>query len=245
MYNASMKVNRSAPGKWLFIFVFVTMAGSIVYAIFGMIHAPFSPVPGVAYTKLKSDYALMLLQCSAGIIVMFLPSMFERRLKIAIPSGMYSVYVVFLYCAVYLGEVRSFYYNVPNWDKVLHVFSGLMLGALSFSLISLLNKTQKAKITLSPAFVAIFAFSFAVAAGVAWEIYEFSVDSLFSLNMQKYALENGTPLLGHAALTDTMEDLIVDALGAIVMSLVGYISIKYKKGWVSKLILHRILPDRK
>lgn len=55
--------------------------------------------------------------------------------------------------------------------------------------------------------------------------------------MQKFALENGSNLLGRAALMDTMKDLIVDSLGALAMSILGYISIKYKKGWLDKLLI--------
>ena len=50
-------------------------------------------------------------------------------------------------------------------------------------------------------------------------------------------LDNGTALIGQAALQDTMKDIIVDAIGALVMSTIGYISLKYKKGWVEKLTL--------
>ena len=53
----------------------------------------------------------------------------------------------------------------------------------------------------------------------------------------KYMLDNGTALIGQAALQDTMKDIIVDAIGALVMSTVGYISLKYKKGWVEKLTI--------
>ena len=34
-----------------------------------------------------------------------------------------------------------------------------------------------------------------------------------------------------------MKDIIVDAIGALVMSTIGYISLKYKKGWVEKLTI--------
>ena len=57
--------------------------------------------------------------------------------------------------------------------------------------------------------------------------------------MQKFALEDGTALVGRDALWDTMKDIIVDTVGALVMSVIGYISLKYKKGWVEKLLLHR------
>lgn len=73
--------------------------------------------------------------------------------------------------------------------------------------------------------------------GAVWEIYEFTMDSVFGTNMQKYMLDNGTALIGQAALQDTMKDIIVDAIGALVMSTIGYISLKYKKGWVEKLMI--------
>ena len=113
-----------------------------------------------------------------------------------------------------------------------------MLGALGFSMIAIFNKAERIPLNLSPLFIAAFAFCFALAMGALWEIYEFSADALFGTNMQKFALDDGTPLVGQAALRDTMKDIIVDTLGALVMSVVGYISLKYKKGWIEKLMIH-------
>ena len=73
--------------------------------------------------------------------------------------------------------------------------------------------------------MSIFAFCFALAVGTIWEIYEFACDGLLSLNMQKFALEDGTLLIGREALQDTMEDLIVDAVSALVVVTMGYFSI--------------------
>ena len=189
--------------------------------------------------RTKSDYILMMLQCTLGIIAMLLPGLLTKRLRIVIPSGIYILYVIFLYCAIYLGEVRSFYYSVPHWDTILHCFSGAMLGALGFSFVTLLNNTQRVPVNLSPSFVAVFAFCFALSLGVVWEIYEFTFDGLLGLNMQKFALEGGEPLVGRDALADTMKDLIVDALGALATSIIGYVSIKYRKGWIEKLQIYR------
>ena len=180
----------------------------------------------------------MLLQCVLGIIAMFLPGMLKKRIRLEIPSYMMILYTLFLYGAIYLGEVRNFYYTVPHWDTILHAFSGAMLGALGFSFINFLNKTDKVPINLSPLFVVVFSFSFAVTLGVFWEFYEYIADGILGTNMQKYALEGGYALMGRDALADTMKDLIVDAIGAGVMSVIGYISIRYKKGWVEKLTLH-------
>ena len=188
--------------------------------------APSEPVNSDVHVKIKSDYVLMLLQCILGLVVMMLPSMIERRLSIDIPNNMEIVYFIFLYCAIYLGEVRDFYYLIPHWDTILHAFSGAMLGALGFWLVSFLNERSILKMHLSPFFVALFAFCFALAAGAVWEIYEYTFDGLLSLNMQKHTTENGIPLVGRAAVSDTMKDIIVDALSALGISIWGYYQLK-------------------
>ena len=59
------------------------------------------------------------------------------------------------------------------------------------------------------------------------------------MNMQKFMLEDGTNLVGRTALMDTMKDLIVDAIGALVTSTVGYISLKYDKDWLDKMFIKK------
>lgn len=223
--------------KGISIFVLCTLIIAAVSTVIIMSFAPSEPDPAQPHTRLRSDYVLMLLQCIVGIFAMLLPSILKKRMNLVIPSNMMLLFTIFLYCAIYLGEVKSFYYQVPHWDTILHTFSGAMLGALGFSFVTFLNKTERVPLNLSPLFVAAFAFCFAVMLGVVWEIYEFTADSLLATNMQKFALESGQPLVGREALSDTMKDLIVDMIGAFVMSAIGYISLKYKKGWVEKLLL--------
>ena len=223
--------------KWLFLFVTVTLVASIVFISISMALAPTEPDPARPNHRVKGDYVLMLAQCILGVFALSLPSILWRRVRLEIPSNMLILYAIFLYCAIYLGEVRAFYYNVRNWDTILHTFSGAMLGALGFSFITSLNKTDRVPVNLSPVFVATFAFCFAVTLGVVWEIYEFTADGILHTNMQKFGLEDGTPFLGRLALRDTMKDLIVDTIGAAVMSVIGYISLKHQKGWVEKLLL--------
>ena len=207
----------------------VSLVFSIFYAIANIVTAPAETVASEPHAKLKSDYVLMLLQCFLACIITFLPSMIQRKWNIDIPNSMYILYFIFLYCAVYLGEVQNFYYLIPNWDLLLHTFSGAMLGALGFSLVDILNDEPRVHINLTPFFVAFFAFCFAVAMGAIWEIYEFTVDSVLHLNMQKYMLEGGTALIGRAALLDTMEDLIVDAVGALIVTAIGYVFLRNRK----------------
>ena len=100
--------------------------------------------------RLKSDYVLMLLQCILGVAVLMLPSILAKRFRLEIPSMMLILFVLFLYCAVYLGEVQDFYYKVSNWDTILHGFSGGMLGTLGFSVIALFNNSDRIPVNLSP-----------------------------------------------------------------------------------------------
>lgn len=218
--------------------VFLSLAFSIVYAIVRISTAPDEPLPGEGHMLLRSDYVLMLIQCMLGLILMILPSLLERKWSFAVPNYMYILFFAFLYCAIYLGEVRSFYYLIPHWDTILHAFSGVMLGALGFSLVTLLNSSAKVSVQLSPFFVALFAFCFALAMGALWEIYEFSGDSLFGMNMQKYREYDGTVLIGHAALIDTMKDVIIDALAALAVSIVGFIGLKHNR----KMLLDVVEP---
>lgn len=190
-------------------------------------------------TRTRSDYVLMLFQCLLGVLVLFFPNMISEKRGIRIPSRLYLLYVIFLFCAIFLGEVRNFYYIIPYWDIILHTFSGGMIAALGFSFITLLNDEENVHVKLTPFFVAFFAFNFAIMLGVVWEIYEYTADGLLGLNMQKFALEDGTMLIGRDALADTMEDLIVDGIGALVISIIGYISLKYNKGWIEKLLIKK------
>lgn len=230
-------MGRIFNAKNLIRFIFMTFIVSIVYTVIRIILAPMVAPPADITIRVKGDYVLMLLQCIIGVFAMMLPDVLRRRIGLEIPSVMLIIYAVFLYCAIYLGEVRDFYYLVPHWDTILHIFSGSSLGALGFSLISLLNKSATITISLSPEFVALFAFCFALSLGVIWEFYEFGVDYFLHTNMQKYALGNSVPLVGQAALLDTMKDLIVDAAGAFAISVSGYISLKYKKGWLERFQL--------
>ena len=210
-------------------FLLITLVLSLMYSIYKIIDAPSEHMAVDESTRVKSDYVLMLVQCILGLVVMAVPSFIEKKWMISIPNYMYILYFVFLYCAIYLGEVRNFYFVIPHWDTVLHAFSGAMLGALGFSLVSTLNGSKRLKLNLSPFFVALFAFCFALAAGTIWEIYEYTFDGLLSLNMQKFALEDGSLLVGRAALADTMKDLIVDALSALIISIIGFFTIKKDK----------------
>ncbi len=231
-------MRESKAEKIVSAVVFGSLILSVIYIIIRIIMVP---TKGTAENERpESDYILMLLQCILGILIMFIPGLISKKFSVKIPSWMHIVFVLFLFCAIFLGEVRSFYYHFRNWDAMLHTVSGVLLGSLGFSFVTLMNNSERVPVNLSPIFVALFAFCFAVMLGVVWEIYEFTLDGLLGLNMQKFALEDGTLLKGRDALKNTMKDLILDSLGAFVMSAIGYVSLKYKKGWVESMLIRKV-----
>jgi hypothetical protein len=211
----------------VFVIVLLLLMISTVYAVYMFINAP-SGIAQNEYERVKSDYVLMILQCAVGSIIVFLPSRVEHLFHIDIPDLMEIIYFIFLFCAIYLGEVRNFYYKVPYWDLILHCFSAAMLGALGFMIVNILNSSDKINIQLSPFFVALFAFSFAMTCGTVWEIYEFAADGLLGTNMQKFITANGTVLVAREAIVDTMEDIIVDGMGALIVAMIGYFDLRKK-----------------
>ncbi len=144
------------------------------------------------------------------------PVVFRKSLPVNISPEFQLLAIVFMFAALFLGEVRNFYERFWWWDIALHTTSGLLLGILGFLLIYVLNEADRIDVHMLPRFVAFFAFTFAVAMGALWEIFEFAMDRVFGMNMQK-------PMAGDSSgLTDTMWDLIVDALGALAVSLLGW-----------------------
>ena len=62
--------------------------------------------------------------------------------------------------------------------------------------------------------IAFMSFCFGLSIGAMWEIFEFAMDQIFGLNMQK------------SGLIDTMWDLILDTLGAGLGATAGFLYVK-------------------
>jgi hypothetical protein len=166
---------------------------------------------------------------SLTFILTFLPRLIEKRYKLDIPIEFEIVIVLFIYASIFLGEVHGFYSKFWWWDAVLHTGSGVALGFIGFAILLVLYRGGKIK--ASPFTLVLFAFSFAVALGALWEIFEFAMDSFFNTNMQK----NG--------LVDTMWDLIVDSLGAVFASIIGYLYIKTGQVLIFDKIINKFVKD--
>jgi len=172
-----------------------------------------------------------------GIIAVTLaPFLLARLLRVFIPPEFVLLAIGFVFASLFLGEVYDYYARFWWWDIALHSTSGFLLGIVGFLLVHVLNETEDIGVHMKPGFVAFFAFLFALGTGALWEIFEFSMDSFFGMNMQK-------PMFGDlSGLTDTMWDLIVDTLGALIISVLGYSFIKtagnksFLERWINTFI---------
>jgi uncharacterized membrane protein YjdF len=208
--------------------VLFSLAVSLIYALIGLLFTALD-ITLWASAHTKENFIKIGLQCLLGISLIYLPGLLKKHWKISIADGTRLLYVLFLYAAIILGEVRNFYRDFPHWDTLLHTCSGIMLGSFGFALIDILNENKTIPVKLNTWFVALFAFCFAVTLDTFWEVIEFVMDLLLDLNMQQYMTYSGTVLVGKAALFDTMKDLVVDILGAVFSCTVGFLTLRKRE----------------
>lgn len=151
-----------------------------------------------------------------------LPTIFADRFRIRFPMAFLAGISLFVFGTLFLGEVLDFYNRFWWWDILLHGTSAVGFGILGFLFVFFLFEGDR--YAAPPWALALIAFVFALSIGTLWEIFEFGMDEIFGLNMQK------------SGLPDTMTDLIVDALGALTGALSGFFWLKGRQVGFSGMI---------
>ena len=128
--------------------------------------------------------------CVLVLILFMLPRFVERNFRIELPSALEIIILIFIFAAEILGELKSYFITYPHWDSMLHTTTGFLCAATGFALIDILNRNSKIKFQLSPIYVAVAAFCFSMTVGVLWEFFEFGMDRLFQMDMQKDTVVN-------------------------------------------------------
>ena len=202
--------------------------------------------------------------CILTLILLLIPSIIDKRLNIALPNALETIILLFIFSAEILGEVQNFYGIFKHWDTMLHTINGFLCAAIGFSLIDILNRSEKFHTKMTPISVAIVAFCFSMTVGVLWEFFEYGMDTTFNTDMQKDRIvqtvssvtlnpegknkpvtirninqttihyqENGeekeiTIVDGYLdiGIRDTMKDLFVNFIGAVIFSILGWLYIK-------------------
>ena len=123
--------------------------------------------------------------CLLALLLFAIPSFIETHTRIEIPPAMENSILFFIFAAQILGEMRAYYVAYPFWDTMLHTANGFLAAAIGFSLVEILNQSEKGTFRLSPFFVAVVAFCFSMTIGVLWEFLEYFMDMVFGTDMQK------------------------------------------------------------
>lgn len=219
--------------------------------------------------------------CLLTLVLFILPSAIERRLHIDLPDVLEIIILFFIFAAEILGEINEYYLIIPFWDTMLHTINGFLFAAIGFAIVNILNRDKNISMTLSPFYMAVTAFCFSMTIGVLWEIFEWSMDSFFALDMQKdVILSNFSSVTldpgGHnipyvvtgvtdtvirfadgtqkslnlggyldIGLHDTMMDMFVNLVGAVIFSSIGYFYVKKDgQGWFAKHFIPRVMDEK-
>lgn len=212
---------------------------------------------------IKGNYENVFM-CILTLILFMIPIFIDKKLNIELPNVLETIILLFIFSAEILGEVKNFYGTFKYWDTILHTINGFLCAAIGFSLIDILNRSDKFHLKMSPIFVTVVAFCFSMTIGVLWEFFEFGMDYVFNTDMQKdrivstissvelneegknkaitidniykteiYSKTNGEEVItiienGYLdiGIIDTMKDLLVNFIGAVVFSVIGYLYIK-------------------
>lgn len=208
--------------------------------------------------------------CALTLLLFLIPSFFEKRLHIDVPNTLEVIILLFIFSAEILGEIQEYYLIFPFWDTALHTINGFLMAAIGIAMVDILNRSEKFKVRLSPAFVALTAFCFSMTIGVLWEFFEYGMDTFFHMDMQKdtwisavtsvklnpqgknaavtvpvqSVAVNGQEWPGYLdiGLHDTMKDLLVNFIGAAVFCVVGML---YLRGRGKGSFLKRFIPRLK
>lgn len=138
----------------------------------------------MVYSAVQGEYENVFI-CILVLFLFLLPSLLQKGLGIAFPSGFQILILVHIFACEILGELACYYVRFPHWDTVTHTVWGFLCAAIGYSLVDILNREDSTHFHLSPAFLAIVAFCFSMTIGVLWEFFEFSMDRLLGMDMQK------------------------------------------------------------
>lgn len=215
------------------------------YAVILFIFASFILITGYEFvrfvqtrgTEKQAEHFLRLVQVGFGLVALLFPSLLKQHTRILLPQRITFIYAVFLYLALLLGSLGGFYDTVAEWDTIQHALSSALFGVLGFSVIANLQEGGVQRLNLTPVLSSLFSFCLATTLGVLWEFYEFFADSVMGQNTQRTMTIEGVPLIGQAALLDTMGDLIVNCTAAAIVAILGYFALKSSGNWLEAYLI--------
>lgn len=157
----------------------------------------------------------------AIIPVMLVPYILKKYFKKEIPLSIESIYLVFIFFALFLGSIMNLYYVINDYDKVIHFLSGILSTMLALIILIKYKKYDKKSII----FNIIFMLAITMLIASCWEFYEFKFDILFTKDAQR-VLATGV--------NDTMYDMIAAFIGSALISFMYLVDVIKNKGMLTE-----------
>ncbi|MGB7242637.1 MAG: hypothetical protein WBC93_11185 [Sulfitobacter sp.] len=154
----------------------------------------------------------------ATLALSLLPPLLAARWSLTLPLPYLIVTTLFCFASIFLGEAFDFYERLWWWDLALHGSSAVGFGLTGFLFVFMLFNGDR--FAAPPSAIAFITFCVAMTVGAIWEIFEFSMDASFGLNMQK------------SGLNDTMIDLMLNAIGGLIAGFTGYVYLVHNSAGV-------------
>lgn len=168
-------------------------------------------------------YTTEFLEAMFAIIFTHLWDMFQlfggKSFITWVPYNIFTFLNCFITFSVAIGSTVNKFTSFPYIDLPEHFFAGFIGAVGGYELALIIQSKQPQDKRISPALASLFALSFSVMLMVGWEFYEFTMDKLYGLNLQRSAFNSESGLI------DTMVDLIFGSAGALV----GMFYIAFKK----------------
>jgi len=153
----------------------------------------------------------VVVNCGIALVVTQLPAVLERDYELAVDPGL-ALWVTMAVSVHGLGSLGP-YETIWWWDVVAHTLSASVVAAIGYTTVQVLVEHTD-DVFVPPRVLRLFVVLFVVAAGVFWEVIEFLVGEFTDLA--------GTgDVLVQYGLEDTMQDLLFDIVGGLLVALWG------------------------
>lgn len=211
-------------------------------------------IMGVQIVQGNTD---LISELALAYACLLLPAFGQWVLKMEFPVLLEVALYTFVFCAKGLGNGFHLYTALPWWDIALHTFAGFVAAAIGYGMVLEFQGEHKNVFGLI-----VTAFCVSMTVGILWEFFEFSADCLLNTYNQAYevvdslnhvavggkfvdftniteVMINGVKIdaVGYldTGLIDTMSDLAVNLIGAVVLLL-----LTMHQGFVKQFIPRKV-----